>query len=187
MPRSTARVLATATATAALALGLSACSALDGAQDVSAATPAAHSTPESLCDLGSCETATVDRVIDGDTLDVATDTGEIQRVRVLGIDTPETVHPDKVPECMGEQASQTAGELAAPGASVTLVTDKWADEFDRYDRQLAHVVVGEINLGAEMLERGLAVTTSFDHSLQGQYQQTQDTAEHNNLGLWGQC
>lgn len=190
MPRSTStRALTVTTTTVAVALGLSACSAFDGDRQVSAAPSAAHSTAESLCDLGSCETATVDRVVDGDTLDVITDTGgtEPVRVRVLGIDTPETVHPDKVPECMGQQASQTVRELAAAGTRVTVVTDKWADRFDFYDRRLAHVVIGETNLGAEMLEKGLAVTTSFEHSLQDQYQQAQDAAEHNHLGLWGHC
>lgn len=188
MPRITARSLAVTTAALALVLGASACSALDNnPQGAAEATPAALSTPESLCDLGSCETVIVDRVVDGDTLDVVTDAGEIQRVRVLGTDTPETVHPDRGVECMGPEASATAGELAPAGATVTLVTDDRADSVDDYGRQLAHVVHGETNLGAEMLGRGLAEAMSFPHSLQDRYTELQDVAAHNNMGLWSQC
>lgn len=188
MSRITTRALAAATATISLALGASACSALDSApQGEVEATPAALSSPGALCDLGSCEAATVDRVIDGDTLDVATDTGEIQRVRVLGIDTPETVHPDKPVECMGPEASATATELASAGTSVTLITDDRADSVDDYDRQLAHVVIDDTNLGATMLERGLAETTSFPHSLADDYAAVEDQARETAAGLWGQC
>lgn len=159
---------------------------------------AEYTHPGDLCGEAMCETVTVDRVIDGDTLDVATDTGATQRVRILGIDTPETVHPDKLPECMGDQATRTGNELAAVGTSVTLVTDRQADRVDKYDRRLAHVVIddpdstdstglGGMNIGAELLARGLAETMSFTHSLQDHYQQLQDAAEHNNLGLWGHC
>lgn len=167
-----------------------------------------YTHPGDLCGEATCETATVDRVVDGDTLDVTTDLvgadGEIQRVRILGIDTPETVHPDKLPECMGDQATRTVNELAPAGTRVTLVTDTQADQSDMYDRRLAHVVIddtddtddtddiaatksGGTNIGAELLARGLAETMSFTHSLQDHYHQLQDAAEHNNLGLWGHC
>ncbi|MGP9725409.1 thermonuclease family protein [Corynebacterium sp. AOP40-9SA-29] len=181
------RTVAAATAAGILALGLAACSELDGAIDEVGAAPAVASEPQSLCEIGSCEDFTVDRVIDGDTVDVATDGGTVKRVRVLGIDTPETVHPDKPVECMGPEASAIASELAPAGVRVTLVTDEAADDVDDYDRQLAHVVVGETNLGAEMLARGLAHTTSFPHSLKDHYTGLQDAAEHNHLGLWGHC
>lgn len=183
----TTRTIAAATAAVTLALGLAACSELDGAIDEVSAAPAAVSDPQSLCDLGGCEDFTVDRVIDGDTVDVATDGGTVKRVRVLGIDTPESVDPDKPVECMGPEASAIASELAPVGARVTLVTDGAADDVDDYDRQLAHVVVGETNLGAEMLARGLAHTTSFPHSLKEHYTGLQDAAAHNHLGLWGHC
>lgn len=143
--------------------------------------------PQDPCSIGSCETVTVDRVVDGDTIDVITPTGNRQRIRVLGIDTPETVHPDKPVECMGPQASAFTGELAASGTTITLITDHRADTWDDYDRRLGHVMIAETNLAHELLVRGLARATTFPHSLVSAYADAQATAQHNHLGMWSQC
>ena len=145
------------------------------------------SAPEDLCELGSCETATVDRVVDGDTVDIITDTGSTQRVRVLGVDTPETKKPDTPVQCMGPEASQATTDIAAEGSEVTLVTDQDADSTDKFDRRLAHVVAGDTNLGEELLTRGLATTTSFPHGLTETYDAAEDTARDSDAGLWGAC
>lgn len=184
----TARALAFATTAAALTLGASACSELDGAIDEVSAAPAAASDPQSLCEIGSCEDFTVDRVIDGDTVDVATDGGTVKRVRVLGIDTPESVHPDQPIECMGPEASETATSLAPVGAKATVVTDAAADSEDAYGRTLGHVLIkDEVNWGEAMLSSGLARTTDFPHSLQESYAGTEQTAQHEDAGIWGTC
>ncbi len=143
--------------------------------------------PTDLCGIGSCETATVDRVIDGDTLDVITSTGNQQRIRLLGIDTPETVHPDKPVECMGPEASALAGELAPTGTTITLITDHRGDTWDDYNRRLAHVVIADTNLAHELLVRGLARVTTFPHSLVSTYADAEVAAQHNHLGMWSQC
>lgn len=143
--------------------------------------------PADLCSIGSCETATVDRVIDGDTLDVITSTGTRQRVRILGIDTPETVHPDKPVECMGPEASAHTAELAPSGTTITLITDHRADAWDDYNRRLAHVVIAETNLAHELLVRGLARATTFPHSLVDTYADAEVLAQRNHLGMWSQC
>ena len=165
-----------------LAASASACSGADLTTD-----QVAQSAPQDLCDLGSCETVTVDRVVDGDTVDVATDAGEIQRVRILGVDTPETKKPDTPVECMGPEATEATSQIAAAGTEVTLVTDQDADAVDNYDRRLAHLVAGDTNLGEELLTRGLATTTSFPHSLTDTYTDTENTARDTDTGLWGQC
>ena len=76
--------------------------------------------------------ATVDRVVDGDTL-VASG----RRVRLIGIDTPETVKPDSPVECYGPEASAATKALLPKGTKVRLVRDVEAK--DRYDRDLAYV------------------------------------------------
>jgi micrococcal nuclease len=182
MPRIFTR--AATAAVALLAISASACSA-----DDITTTPAAHSTPQDLCDLGSCTTGTVDRTVDGDTLDVTTSDGQTQRVRVLGIDTPETKKPNTPVECMGPEASQATANLAQPGAQVTLVTDEKADSTDKYDRLLRHVLVDDeqTSLGRVLLDDGLAETTSFDHSLVDDYAAAEDAARSADTGLWGNC
>lgn len=63
--------------------------------------------------------AVVDRVVDGDTVDVRFD-GRLERVRLLNVDTPETVDPDRPVECLGEEATEFLTELLPPGTEVTL-------------------------------------------------------------------
>jgi micrococcal nuclease len=88
-------------------------------------------------DAGS---ATVKRVVDGDTLVLGDDT----RVRLIGIDTPETVDPRRPVECFGHEASARMNELLPPGTSVELVFD--VDRTDRYGRTLAYVYRAEDEL-----------------------------------------
>jgi micrococcal nuclease len=80
--------------------------------------------------------ATVIEVVDGDTLDVRIG-GQRERLRLLGIDTPETVKPDSPVECFGPEASAYAGELLPPGTDVLLQRDRQAR--DRFGRLLAYL------------------------------------------------
>lgn len=73
------------------------------------------------------------RVVDGDTLVLADDT----RVRLIGIDTPETVDPRRPVECFGHEASNRLRELLPPGTRVRLEYD--IERTDRYGRTLAYV------------------------------------------------
>ena len=139
------------------------------------------------CNLGSCEAATVARVIDGDTLDVDAG-GQTQRVRVLGIDTPETTKPDAPGECFGEDATARTAALLPAGAPVTLVTDDAADATDDYDRALRHVTTAAgDNLGEVLIAEGYADTTSFPHSLTNDYNAAADAARDRGAGLWAAC
>src|SRR3954451_20594003 len=82
--------------------------------------------------------AKVVRVVDGDTIRVATG-GDEEYVRMLGIDTPETHRPGVPIECGGPQASRHLEALLPPGAGVTLERDVGQDPVDRYGRLLAYV------------------------------------------------
>lgn len=95
------------------------------------------------------------RVIDGDTI-VVDDGGEEQRVRFLGIDTPEIAHEDgETSEPCGEEARAMTEELTAAG-DLELRSDDGQPAEDRYGRRLAYVEAGGKDLSAELLQAGLA-------------------------------
>lgn len=101
------------------------------------------------------EPGTVVRVIDGDTLVIAFD-GSDQTVRLLNVDTPETKHPDKPVECLGQEATEKLESLTPPGTQVALDFD--VERTDRYDRVLAAVFVEDQTLvNAELARVGLGV------------------------------
>lgn len=81
-------------------------------------------------------TATVTHVVDGDTLDLRID-GSTERVRLLGIDTPETVKPDAPVDCFGPEASARTKVLLPPGTPVLVQRDREAR--DRYGRLLLYL------------------------------------------------
>ncbi|RCS91620.1 thermonuclease family protein [Brevibacterium aurantiacum] len=95
------------------------------------------------------------RVIDGDTI-VVDDGGEEQRVRFLGIDTPEISHGGHGDdEPCGQEARMMTEDLIA-GGPVELRSDDAQPEQDRYGRTLAYVEVDGKDLSAELLDAGLA-------------------------------
>jgi micrococcal nuclease len=105
--------------------------------------------------------ATVRRVIDGDTVDVTVASGKVERVRIIGLDTPETVDPRKPVQCFGREASARAKELLPIGSTVTLQGDPSQDARDRYGRVLAHVLVdasdgGSPSFAVRMIGEGFA-------------------------------
>ena len=97
--------------------------------------------------------ATVTDVVDGDTVVVALGDGRTETVRLLGVDTPETVHPDEPVECYGPEASAyTHARLG--GRAVRLETD--VEERDIYGRLLAYVYVDGVRVNDELLRLGYA-------------------------------
>jgi micrococcal nuclease len=115
-----------AATTAAAALALSACSSLG-----TAFTP--QPMPPSTA---VAVNAVVVRVVDGDTVVMKVGTKE-ERVRLIGIDTPETVAPDRPVQCYGPEASAHTKELLPAGTYVHL--DRDVEARDDYGRLLAYV------------------------------------------------
>jgi micrococcal nuclease len=119
---------------------------------------------------GGFEDATVVRVVDGDTIEVRidgvalgagaglTEVGGEYSVRLIGIDTPESVKPNSPVECFGREASAAAKALL-DGASVRLVKD--VDEADRYDRLLRYVYVGDELANARLVVNGYAAAYTY--------------------------
>jgi endonuclease YncB( thermonuclease family) len=120
------------------------------------------------------ETGVVIGVIDGDTLDVELESGEEARVRLIGIDTPESGEA-----CYG-QAMQVHAILV--GDVVTLVRD--VSETDRYGRLLRYVFAGGVFVNAELVRRGYAEAMDYppDTAFSSLFHALQDEAEANGYG-----
>ncbi|MDQ7814974.1 MAG: thermonuclease family protein [Patescibacteria group bacterium] len=101
--------------------------------------------------------ASVTKVVDGDTLEVKIDEDDkARKIRMLGINTPETVDPRKTVECYGKEASAKMHELAE-GKRVRLEADPQADEQDKYGRLLRNVFLDDgTDLNAHMVREGYA-------------------------------
>jgi micrococcal nuclease len=101
--------------------------------------------------------ARVTRVVDGDTLK-ATVAGLTETVRVIGIDTPESVKPGTPIECFALRAAAEARRLLPVGAPIRLEADPTQAKRDRYGRLLAHVWLADRTLYAErMIRDGLGI------------------------------
>lgn len=122
----------------------------------------------------------VKRVVDGDTIEL--ENGE--KVRYIGINTPETVDPRKSVECFGKEASNKNKELVE-GKKVRLEKD--ISDRDKYNRLLRYVYLENgtfINL--ELVKQGYAQVSTYppDVKFQSDFQNTQDEAKKSKLGLW---
>ena len=105
-------------------------------------------------------------VIDGDTIKVSID-GQVYTVRYIGIDTPETVHPDKAVERMGPEASAANARLVM-GQVVRLEKD--VSETDHYGRLLRYIWVGDLMVNAELVRLGYAQVSTYPPDVK--YQET---------------
>lgn len=126
--------------------------------------------------------AQVTRVIDGDTIEVNL-VGKIYKVRYIGIDTPETVDPEKPIQSFGLEASAKNKELVE-GKTVRLVKD--VSETDKYGRLLRYVYVGDLFINAELVKLGYAQVATYppDVKYQEYFLDLQREAEAAGRGLW---
>lgn len=127
--------------------------------------------------------ATVTRVVDGDTIKI--DTGET--VRYIGMDAPETVDPKKPKQCFGLEASLKNSELVL-GKTVSLERD--VSKTDRYGRLLAYVWIGESMVNELLVRDGYAVAKVYppDIRRQSDLQNAELFARSEKKGLWsGVC
>lgn len=112
------------------------------------------------------------------------------RMQVIGRITPEDVKPGTPVECGSRQAAASMARLAPEGASVRLVRDSVADEYDRYGRLLAHAFVGGRQLELAQLRRGWAeVYRHDDQRFDGlvAFERASASARHADRGVWGEC
>ncbi len=129
--------------------------------------------------------ALVTRVVDGDTFEARIE-GEVEDVRLIGVDTPETVKPGAAVECFGPAASRFAKELLE-GRRVRLVFGE--ERRDRYERLLAYAYLDGDFVNAELLRRGLARTLTIppNDRFAGRFASLEMAAARTGRGLWGAC
>ena len=136
-------------------------------------------------------TGTVTRVVDGDTVDVRVD-AKVERIRIIGLDTPETVDPRKAVQCFGREASAHAKELLPLGTVVILETDPTQDRRDRYGRMLAFILFEtEPGITANFTE--VMIAGGYGHHYiyrrpsiyADAFAMAQGSAQSLGLGLWG--
>lgn len=139
-------------------------------------------------DAGGRVIATVTSVIDGDTLVVSVG-GRREEIRLIGIDTPETVHPTKPVQCWGPEASAYARSLLPRGTRVVLTRD--IEPRDRFGRLLAYVrrESDQLFVNLDMVANGFARPYPFEPNtaLQAQFAEASYTAQTRRLGLWSNC
>ena len=127
------------------------------------------------------------RVIDGDTIVVSPN----EKVRLIGVDTPETVHPKKAVQCFGKDAKEfTRGMIGR--RSIRLVLDESnavRNHKDRYGRTLAYVYFDDgTMLNAELIRRGYAhAYTRFPFRHVVEFRQLERIARSQAVGLWASC
>jgi micrococcal nuclease len=127
----------------------------------------------------------VTSVVDGDTIKVDID-GKTETIRLIGIDTPETVDPRKVVQCFGKEASNKAKEWLS-GKTVELEADASQGERDKYDRLLRYVKIKDgIFYNLEIIKQGYAheYTYNTPYKYQSDFKAAEKYATDNKLGLW---
>lgn len=132
--------------------------------------------------------ATVVKVVDGDTVELDIG-GRHERVRLLGIDAPESVHPTLPVQCFGPEASAELGRLLPAGSTVRIERD--AEPRDRYERLLLYLYRADDDLFVNrwLLTNGLADTAFYDPNTARAPELTRarSQARAGSVGLWGSC
>ena len=127
-------------------------------------------------------------VKDGDTFIVKIGRHEAA-VRMLGIDTPETVDPRKPVQCYGKEASDETKSLLT-GQSVRLMLNPNREEKDKYGRYLAYVYrEDKMFVNKFLLENGYAHEYTFGspYMFQKEFREVESQAKVVGKGLWGEC
>lgn len=138
--------------------------------------------------------ATVQRVVDGDTLRVRTSAGRSERVRLLGIDAPE-LSPTRTgsAQCGGAEAFADLASRLRRGAAVELTTDPTQDRRDRFGRLLAYVAIpGQATtLQEQLLQDGWARVYVYERerpfSRVRAFRRAAEGARQAGVGVWDEC
>ncbi len=127
----------------------------------------------------------VTKVVDGDTISVDIN-GKQEVLRLIGIDSPETVDPRKPVQCFGIEASNKAKELLT-NKKVFLENDPSQDERDKYNRLLRYVFLEDgTNFNKLMIGEGYAheYTYQLPYKYQAEFKEAEKSARENKIGLW---
>jgi micrococcal nuclease len=149
-----------------------------------------YQLPITITASSSATLALVKRVIDGDTIELESG----QKVRYIGVDTPELHHPQKAVQCFGEEAKNINQKLVE---GKTIKLEKDISETDRYGRLLRYVFLPDSNnasgsgifINQYLIEEGYAYAATFppDVKYAELFRQKQQATRINNKGLWKAC
>ncbi len=141
--------------------------------------------PTTVTPKGEKQKATVTKVVDGDTINVSIN-GSIAVIRLIGIDTPELVAPNRPVECFGKEASAHAIVLVK-GKTVYLIADNTQDDIDKYGRLLRYVFLEDgMNINKQMIADGYAYEYTYDaaYIYQNAFREAERMAREQKKGLW---
>jgi endonuclease YncB( thermonuclease family) len=120
-------------------------------------------------------------IIDGDTFKIILENQEMT-VRIIGVDTPETVHPTQLEEYYGWEASNFLKDLLE-GENVTLKFDE--DRMDKYGRLLAYVYLGDLFVNAEIIKQGMGYAyIKYPFKYLDNFVRYEEEARLNGVGIW---
>ena len=124
---------------------------------------------------------------DGDTIAVRMH-GKTEKIRLIGVDTPETKDPRKPVQCFGPEASDYSVRTLT-GKKVRLVADPLSTNRDRYDRLLRYVYLEDGSLYNQQLVSGgyAKAYTGFPFSHSSSFTAEEQKAKTTATGMWGAC
>lgn len=129
----------------------------------------------------------VTHVADGDTIDVDM-SGKTEAIRLIGVDTPESVKPNNPVQCYGHEASDFTKKNLS-NQTVRLEADSTGDSRDRYNRLLRYVYLPDGTLwNKKLIDDGYGFAyLSFQFTKQADFAAAQAKAQDAKLGLWTTC
>lgn len=149
---------------------------------------ASLSSPTTVSRDGVVANATVDFVIDGDTIDAIID-GREERIRLIGIDTPETKRPNTPIECFGPEATAFTESLLPVGTAIRIERD--TVNRDDFGRLLGYVYRADdgIFVNYEVIRQGFATPLSIapNTTYADLFVDAARAAESDDVGLWSAC
>lgn len=135
------------------------------------------------------DTFKVLKVVDGDTIQVDV-RGKKEVVRLLGIDTPESVDPRKPVQCFAKEATNKMKSFVI-GKSVILIDDRTQGNRDKYSRLLRYVYLPDsvhTFINGEMVKQGYAFSyRQYPTKMLNKFNNFEKYAREHNLGLWSSC
>ena len=133
------------------------------------------------------ETVKFSDCVDGDTIKVLVDNKK-HTIRMLAVDTPESVHPTKGVEYYGKEASEYTCNLVKNAKKIEIEYDDASDKKDKYDRLLVWVFVDGKLLQKELIRNGYAKVAYLygDYKYTKDLEDAQELASSKNLGIWNE-
>lgn len=135
------------------------------------------------------ETVKLSDCVDGDTIKILLNNDEeVYTVRMLAVDTPESVHPTVGVEYYGKEASNYTCDLVTNAKNLEIEYDKDSDKTDKYNRLLVWVFVDGELLQKKLVENGYAEVAYLygDYKYTSELQTVQEKASAKGIGIWNE-